>query len=61
VGYIQSSKQTKQITTTRPLRNLKDVECYHYGERGHYARDCMSERVRKLQRRDAHYLDCMIK
>lgn len=56
--YTQPNNLTQTFRPNRPRTDIRDIECYRCGEKGHYARDCMSERnARRPQRRDAHYLE----
>ncbi|POG66835.1 hypothetical protein GLOIN_2v1654103, partial [Rhizophagus irregularis DAOM 181602=DAOM 197198] len=56
--YTQPNNLTQTFRPNRPRTDIRDIECYRCGEKGHYARDCMSERnARRPQRRDANYLE----
>ncbi|GBC24699.2 retroviral aspartyl protease family protein [Rhizophagus irregularis DAOM 181602=DAOM 197198] len=56
--YTQPNNLTQTFRPNRPRTDIRDIECYRCGEKGHYARDCMSERnARRPQRRDAYYLE----
>ncbi|GBC48416.2 retroviral aspartyl protease family protein [Rhizophagus irregularis DAOM 181602=DAOM 197198] len=56
--YTQPNNLTQTFRPNRPRTDIRDIKCYRCGEKGHYARDCMSERnARRPQRRDAHYLE----